>query len=266
VKQSSKLILVEGIPGSGKTTLTQKMYARYREKGVPVRLYNEGIANPIDLAWCAYVPIDKYNELLKKYDSISDRIEECTVIEDSHAIVMYTQVHRGQDFYSELENYEIYGGRIPDDKYFEITTSRWCKFGKSNPDNLSIIESAFLQNTIMELLFYRCFGESEIIAHANKLINYVKSLSPTIIYISPPDIRKTIRHIADERIGEHSNWIDDMIKYCEKTPFAKQHAIKGFDGVIELLEKRKKLEIAILNQLPIKSTIIENTEALPYVD
>jgi len=254
----SKLIFVEGISGSGKTTLTQKLDAWFKSRNIPARLYNEGIANPIDLAWCAYVPINKYNELLKQYDSISDRIKERTALEGEHAIVEYTQVHRGQSFYDELQNYEIYGGRIPDDNYFQITTNRWKTFGKKSRSECSIMESAFLQNNIMELLFYRCIDEAEIISHTKSLIDYVKSLSPIVIYLSQPNIRKTIQHIADER--SDWNWIEGMITYCEKTEYAKQNGIKGFDGVIKMLEKRKQLEKIILKQLPTATIIIENTD------
>ena len=258
MQHSSKLILVEGIPGSGKTTITGKMEKWYHDNGVPIRLYNEGIANPIDLAWCAYVPLKQYHELLKKYESISDRIKERSVVEGDYVVVEYTQVHRGKSFYDELQNYELYGGRVSDDRYFEITMSRWRAFGNSSPAELSIIESAFLQNTVMELLFYRCLDESVIISHANKLIEYVKDLNPIVIYLSPTDVRKTIQHIADERSSPNGKWIDDMIAYCEKTQYAKRHNITGFDGVITMLEKRKQLERTILNSLPIRSIIIEN--------
>jgi len=258
VNISSKLILVEGIPGSGKTTLTQKMNAWYGSRNIPARLYNEGIANPVDLAWCAYIPIDKYHELLEKYSSISDKIKERTVFEGEHAIVEYTQVQGGTSFHDEFQNYEVYGGRVSDAEYFDTTTRRWRAFGNSNPNEISIIESAFLQNTVMELMFYRQIDDAEIIPHTKSLINYVKKFSPILIYLSQPDIRKTIQHIADERVDW--GWIELMIANCEKAPYAKQHKIKGFDGVVEMLEKRKQLEKTIISQLPIKSVIIENTD------
>lgn len=256
-RMKSKLILVEGISGSGKTTLSQKLGTWYQDHNIPVKLYNEGIANPICLAWCAYVPIIQYHELLQKYDRISDRIRERTVIEGEYAIVEYTQVHRGQNFYDELQNYEIYGGRVSDNKYFEITTNRWQTFGNKNHDECSIMKSAFLQNTIMELLFYRCIDESAITSHAKKLIDYVKSLHPVVIYLSQPDIRNTIQHVADER--SDWNWINIMVDYCEKTPYARKKGISGFDGIIEMLEERKQLEKNIFSQLQAKTAIIENT-------
>lgn len=257
--QSSKLLLIEGIPGSGKTTISTKINEWYLGKNIPARLYNEGIANPVDLAWCAYVPIGQYNSLLEKYDSIRDRIKERTTIEGDYAIVEYTQVHCGTDFYNDLENYEIYGGRVSTEQYLEITLRRWRTFGTKSPTEVSIMESALLQNTVMELLFYRCISEADIISHALTLVDYVKTFAPVVIYLSQPDVGKTIQHIANERSSPYGRWIDNKIIYCEKTPYAQKHGIKGFDGVIKMIEMRKNLEKAILAQVP-SAVIIEKVD------
>lgn len=62
-----RLILVEGIPGSGKTTLANKIKDYLENKGLTAVLFNEGDAHPADLSWQAYLTTDEYNQLLLDY-------------------------------------------------------------------------------------------------------------------------------------------------------------------------------------------------------
>lgn len=45
----TKLILFEGIPGSGKTTTSQLVHSYLREMGLTTKVYIEGSDHPIDL-------------------------------------------------------------------------------------------------------------------------------------------------------------------------------------------------------------------------
>jgi len=74
----SKLILVEGIPGSGKTTIAKKISAYFRDMGVNTITYAEGEAHPADLGWIACIPIERYNYLLAYYPQFSEDIKTNT--------------------------------------------------------------------------------------------------------------------------------------------------------------------------------------------
>jgi hypothetical protein len=103
-----------------------------------------------------------------------------------------------------------------------------------------------------------------IIAHHNRLLDSVKSLSPILVYLSQPDIKETISRVAKERVSPGGSagdkWIDRVVAYCENSPFGKRNNIKGFDGAMEFFAVRKRLELKILKQLPIPYVIIENTD------
>ncbi len=49
----TKLILIEGIPGSGKSTIAQKTGEYLSARGLKTKVYAEGQLHPVDLAWCA---------------------------------------------------------------------------------------------------------------------------------------------------------------------------------------------------------------------
>jgi len=261
---NTKLILVEGIPGSGKTTYARKIAEWFKSRGVPTNLFLEGQPHPADLGWSACVPVANYRELLQRYSSLQAEIEKQTTFENDNAIVAYTQVKtENKEFYSELEAFEVYNARVPDDMFTRLHYDRWSSFGKSaeQRDELNIFECAFLQNHVNELLFWRQANEHTTIQHLNRLIDCVKQLSPVLIYLSQPNIRETIERIANERASaEYGNWIDLCIAYCESTPYGKSHNIKGFDDAIEIFTIRKQLEMRVISQLTIPHIIIENED------
>ena len=54
---------VEGLQGSGKSTLIEKLSGKYLDHQV----FREGDYSPTELAWCAYVSKDTYLSILKKF-------------------------------------------------------------------------------------------------------------------------------------------------------------------------------------------------------
>ena len=45
----------------------------------------------------------------------------------------------------------------------------------------------------------------------------------------------------------------------ENTPYGKKHGIRGFDGVIRVLEERQKAELEIIRSLPVPGIVLENS-------
>ena len=259
----TKLIMVEGIPGSGKSTFAQKIADYYRNKGIAVNLINEGQAHPADLAWSAYVPLDSLANLLQKYSDLESDIRKNMCMNGSYAIIAYTQVKTdNRVFYKELENYEVYDNRVAFDVFCNLHYRRWEAFGKqaAEEDMLNIFECAYFQNHINELQNYQLANRTVIESHLMKLLSTVLNLSPILIYLSQPNIRETIERIAKERVSEHGNWIDMAIAYVENTPYGKVNNLKGFDGLIRCMEDIKQLEADILKTLPIKTIIIDNDD------
>jgi predicted kinase len=259
----TKLIMVEGIPGSGKSTFAQKIAEYFRNKGIQVNVYNEGQAHPADLAWSACVPLDSLHSLLMKYRELDSEIRKNMCIDGNYAIIAYTQVRTdNRGFYKELENYEVYDNRVPFDVFCDLHYKRWGAFGKQAAENdmLNIFECAFFQNHINELQNFQLASKADIERHLNKLLSYVLSLSPVLIYLSQPDVRETIERIAKERVSGHGNWIDMAVAYVENTPYGKMNNLRGIDGLIRCIEARKQTELDFLRSLPIHTVVVENDD------
>jgi cytidylate kinase len=83
----NRLILIEGIPGSGKSTMAGKLKAYLDSKDIPAKVYIEGDLHPADLSWCAYLTLDEYHEILDSYPEHKDSIIRHTLLEGEHAIL-----------------------------------------------------------------------------------------------------------------------------------------------------------------------------------
>ena len=66
---------VEGLQGSGKSTLVRKLSEMNRE----YTAVREGEYSPVELSWCAYVDAGQYDEILENYPDLRPQIEEKTL-------------------------------------------------------------------------------------------------------------------------------------------------------------------------------------------
>lgn len=263
---NNKLILVEGIPGSGKTTIANKIKEYFESQGKKVKLYNEGDGHPVDLAWIAYIPIDEYRELINKHPNYGDIIKKNTTFEEDYALVAYTKLgmHLNENTLMKFfENHEIYNARVSLDVFKKILFKRWSQFANNiDEDSITIFECAYLQNHINELLAYHNKDVNYIVDYMMELIDKVKNLNPKLIYLTQPSVSETINRVAKERVSsdksKYDDWIDLVIEYIESCPYAKAQSLKGYEGVIKFFEVRKMIELDVIQNLSIDNAIISN--------
>ena len=111
---------IEGLQGSGKSTLVKKMCDRHPE----CKVFREGDYSPVELAWCAYTTRDAYRAILDKYAEIKKDIIAKSYEEDGHIIICYTQIITDiPGFHKYLEQYEIYNNRVSQ----EYNSDQACK-------------------------------------------------------------------------------------------------------------------------------------------
>lgn len=76
----TKLIIVEGLPGAGKSTTAQMVYNILKEKGVNAEFYGEGnYKHPADFDGVAYFNSDDFNILKQAHSSSSDVLDKIKI-------------------------------------------------------------------------------------------------------------------------------------------------------------------------------------------
>lgn len=260
----ANLILVEGIPGAGKSTTARKIEQRLRAQGAKVRCFQEGELHPCDLAWHACVPASVYRDLFSTFEEHRDALEHYTPRQGATAYVAYTKLELGPDhpLFTALKRYEPYRGSVSLNEFKALHLSRWCTFAErvKGDEVTYIFECAYFQNHVTELMLTYQEPAESIAAYMQALIETARPLKPHLIYLSPTDIAWVIDHAANERKSEHpgwKDWFDQVIDYIKDSDYGKANRTTGRTGVLEFFERRRRLELDIIEQLPTECHVYE---------
>jgi hypothetical protein len=142
-----------------------------------------------------------------------------------------------------------------------IHLKRWSQFAKEaeQRDEITVFECAFLQNHIFELFGVYEKSDEEIKVYLSDLLDTVKVLNPTMIYIKPSNIEKVIDKAAEERKAPNASrrdWIDEIANWVENISYGKNHNLNGRAGVISFCKERLRIDECMISSLNIPVTII----------
>ena len=243
---NKKSYFVEGIQGGGKSTLTRRLSEKYPDH----KVFEEGDYSPVELAWCAYMKTEDYQNILTKYSSMREKIEEKAHNEDDHVIVCYTKVQTDKhEFYQEMENYEIYNNRVSIEQFKEIVLKR---YGKWDGEPL-IAECSLFQNIVEDLILFRDMSDEAILDFYREIKKVIGDKQIHIAYIrtEPEGIRKNLETARKERVDDKGNevWFSMLCNYFDNCPHAVRNGMKGEDGLVKHWTHRQELELKICEEL-----------------
>ena len=245
---------VEGLQGSGKSTLVGKLSDKHPDYNV----FHEGDYNPVELAWCSYVPEDIYPSILDKYADIKDELALKSHVEDEHVIVCYTQIITDiPGFHKELEQYEIYNNRISREDFKNIILKRYANWKTDS----NIFECSLFQNIVEDMILFQNASDEEIIGFYREIKKVLNDQDYHILYLMSDDIRSNINVIRKERSDDNGNemWFPLMIRYFDESPYAQSRGVSGEVELYEHFLHRQELELRICRDyFPNKVTVLKS--------
>ncbi|MDR9856199.1 hypothetical protein RJP21_21585 [Paenibacillus sp. VCA1] len=261
---NTKLIIIEGLPGSGKSTIAQLVYEMLTGRGIEAQLFQEGsLEHPADYDGVSFYRQDEFNQLLSDYKGFKEVLESRAIKRRNDFLIPYRKIKNefGSDFPDELLQ-EIFTKDIyelPFDQNVKLITERWSSFKKDSFHNNSIhiFECCFIQNPLTIGTVKYNIQKREVINYVLQLEDIIKPLNPLLIYIDQKDIRSTFEKAVNERPKE---WSDGFIEYYTNQGLGKMQGYHGFDGAVQVLQERKKIELEIFNLLEINKRKIDNSQ------
>ncbi|WP_150265915.1 hypothetical protein [Paenibacillus tepidiphilus] len=261
---TTKLILVEGLPGAGKSTTAQLAGKLLAEQGYKVRLFLEGGPDhPADYEATACMTADEYARLLHVCSGEQREIvEEAAFKCGGEIFIPYGSIERktgkpwSEDIRQLLAEKDVY--ELPLAQNRRVIANRWRRFSEvaQQDDAVTVFECCFIQNPVTMGMIKYGASAKDVNAYVIELLESILPLDPLLIYVGQRDVEFTFRKALQERPGE---WSEGFIRYYNEQGYGKAHGASGVEGTIRVLEARAELERSIVEGLAMDKAYIDNS-------
>ena len=223
-----RLIFVEGLPGTGKSTLSEQIYDMLVKKRISSELLledNEKI--PSNFYYIAAIP---------KSDFVGFSVDEA-IIEETENYFFINRKKCKEEMAKMLQRYDVgdeFNKSISLQEYICCTLEWWRNWVVNfSNESILILDSAFMQCPINEMIF-RGASDSQAKEYIQAIAEIIKPFNPICVYLR----------------RENATIAIDFAKVVKG-----EHWAKGIDGLAQsdfpdLFERRFYLENELLSLIP----------------
>lgn len=249
-KTRHKLIIVEGLPCSGKSTTS-----RYIAEKLGAEYFDEDTGrHPADYEFHAYL---RPEELEGFSPDERESIEAAAQRKSGGYIIPLAEF--GGELFDRLLRHKIYDF-LPWETERPVMLDKWREFAAKakNEDKIYVFNSVLMQNPMCEARI-RFDMPAECQRYIYEIRDIIKPLDPFVVYLHYKDIRPRIERAMPER-GE--DWLRGVIDYHCNSAYGRAHSLEGFDGYITALEYRQQFEMYILKRgMHLEYMVLEDPDA-----
>lgn len=259
-----KLILVEGLPGSGKSTTAGLIHEILTDQQVSAELYMEGNSNhPADYEGVAYFTEEDFEDLLTENGSLSKVLQEQAIIKRGRRLLPYMKIKNElgsslpDELFAAISKKDVY--ELPLEENIAVISESWEEFAKqaAAEEKVYIFECCFIQNPVTVGMIKYGASDEATIDYVKKLAEAVEALNPLLVYVKQEDLEKSFRKAVTER---SEDWLNGFVHYYMSQGYGLEKGLTGLDGTIEALKARQELEYRILDHLPMTAYILNNSQ------
>ncbi|EMY4794483.1 TPA: hypothetical protein ACGPFX_000193 [Bacillus pacificus] len=261
---NTKLIIVEGLPGFGKSTTAKLINEILNQNKIEVELFLEGNLNhPADYDGVSCFNKFEFDRLVSNSGDFKEVLLKRVLKKGTNYLLPYRKIKNefGDQFSDELCNdiskNDIY--ELPFDKNIELIADKWNDFAEiALEDNkVYIFECCFIQNPLTIGMIKYGEQKEKIINYVMKIAKIIENLNPMLFYVEQDDLEFSFRKALKERNPE---WFKGIVDYYTNQGYGKEHNHSGVEGTIKVLEARRDLELEIFDMLKMKKEKINNTK------
>jgi hypothetical protein len=263
-KTDAKLLHIEGIPGSGKTTTAQFASAWLAQHGYIPYLFLEGnLDHPADFESMACFDEPAFSRLLEDFPAYREILKSGSEWRRGEVFLSYRKLKddKGEDLpaelIAELRKYDIYDC-LPVEDYRRLSSQRWREFAvhAATGTGIYVFDCCFWQNPITVLLGRHNQPFDQIHAQVKENTRAIAALEPVIIYLDPGSVRETLENVLKTRPQE---WLASVITYTTGQGFGKMNGWTGLEGMVRFYEVMRDLQIEMFDEWPGRKLSLSRT-------
>lgn len=231
---NSRLLIVEGLPCSGKSTVSAFLASRL-ERNHTVCYVDEGSGcHPADYEFHALAPAGLLSE---KSQVVSLAEFEGELLE-------------------KLLQYKIYDS-LPWETEMPLMLEKWKNFVRgAAAETVYVFNCVLLQNPMCETMMRFGMSEEASGQYIAQIAQHIQPMHPIVIYLKNDEIAVSVEKAAKEREG----WLDAVVDYHVNGAYGKSIGANGFSGYIRCLKERQERELRILSDLSVRRIILDNPQ------
>lgn len=233
---NTKLILVEGLPGFGKSTTAGMIRQILEQKGIQAKLFLEGnLDHPADHDGVAAFTKQEFHRLLKEHANNEALLRKYTFQQADYHMVRYRKMM--QESGSELpelmelfSKHDIY--ELPFEQNEELILESWRKFAgqaAGEEEVVYVFECCFIQNPVTIGLVKWDVSPEAISSYVIQLADIVQELNPLLIYVEQDNLEAAFRKAVQERPQE---WSTGFFEYYTQQGYGKRCGLQGLEGTL----------------------------------
>jgi len=239
-----KLVLIEGIPGAGKTSTARFVADWLRARGCAVRLHLEGDPDhPADFEATACLSAEQFAELCARFPQQQAALESLARRSKSargELLLCFAKLDNPPaDLRSALMERDVYN--LPEADFLRVSLRRWQEFAAAAQAGQAVyvFECCLLQNQLTTLMAVHDASLQRIAAQLESVAQAIAPLAPLAIYLDPPAVRDALLRVCAERPRE---WLDFVCAYTAGQAWGKARGLSGLEGMLSFYEARRELE------------------------
>lgn len=251
-----KLWLIEGIPGSGKSTAARKL-----GQTLHAQAYNEAELHPCDLAWHAVLSRAELDAFIARHPDKERAICENSAVCGEQMLLAYAQLGLDGEEFARMEAREAFNGRYAPEELMTLMEARWRGFAQ-HMTGRHVFECAFMQNPVGELMLFDDLPEEEIRKMQLRLAGCLAGCDVKLGYLRVPSVRATLESARAERVDDKGNPVlaEGVSQIIAQSPYGRAHGLSGWEGMVRFYETRQALELRLVRAMPFPTVIADASD------
>ena len=244
----NNLIIVEGLPCSGKSTTSKHIADKFN-----MQYFDEGSGrHPADYEFHAFVQMTELQKFsLDEQNKIIEKSEQ-----KSCGIIVPLSEFRG-DLFEKLLQYKIYDF-LPWETEKPVMLDKWREFvNNRKPNEKYVFNCVLLQNPMCETMMRFGFSREKSAEYIGEICSIIKPMNPAVVYLKNSNISESVKKAVSER-GD--DWLNMVIDYHCNGVYGKSEKLSGFEGYISALEERQRRELEILSSADIDYIVLDDPQ------